>query len=133
MSNEKKKPDDHLEAVFKTVIDEARNNPAFAKRIQAALAGKGEGKAKPRVPQHSETPHTPDVHAVNILRQHGEQMLRGRLSNLRTKADLLAVAKRSGLRLTGTAAKKNASRPDIIDGIVIAAHHYDSQREAAEG
>ncbi|MGI9406857.1 MAG: hypothetical protein ACR2O4_10850, partial [Hyphomicrobiaceae bacterium] len=70
---------------------------------------------------------------VNILRQHGENMLRGRLSSLRSKSELTQVAKRSGLRLTGKAARKSASRNDLIEGIVAAAQHYDSQRSAAEG
>ncbi|MEO0619701.1 MAG: hypothetical protein AAFZ01_10540, partial [Pseudomonadota bacterium] len=72
----------------------------------------------------------PAIHAVNILRQHGEQMLRGRLTNLRTKAELAEVAKHSALRLTGTAAKKSASREEIVEGIVAAALQYDRQRES---
>ena len=128
-----KKTGDHLDAVFKIVVDEARRNPNFADRLRGALAD-GNDHAKPAKRSSTPTPSAATtLHAVNVLRQHGEQMLRGRLSNLRTKTELLQVAKRSGLRLTGKAAQKSATRPILIDGIVEAAQHYDSQREAVEG
>lgn len=125
---------DHLDTVFQIVVDEAKSNPKFADRLRAALGEKKAAKrSRPAKVNAGKAMDTPDIHAVNILRQHGEQMLRGRLSNLRTKTDLTRVAKRSGLRLTGKAAQKSATRPDLIDGIVTAAKQYDSQREAAEG
>lgn len=121
-----------LEVLFAAVIDEARQSPAFAERLAEALATSPSGKKeKSRKSAAAFDPAT--CHAVNILRQHGEAMLRGRLSAIRTKTDLTSVAKRSGLRLTGKAAQKSASRDDLIEGIVAAAQQYDSQRRVAEG
>ncbi|MEL6289773.1 MAG: hypothetical protein AAFQ42_10305 [Pseudomonadota bacterium] len=146
----------YLESLFAVVIEEARSNPAFAARLHGALAGIGNGStphdpesqrtgsAKPRrappsakpsakAPEGAPEKARPTIHAVNVLRQHGETMLRGRLSNLRTKAELGAVARASGLRLTGAAARKSASREDLVDGIVTAAIQYDRQRESVDG
>jgi len=120
-----------LEGVFREVVAEARSNPDFAKRLRDALDEKPVRTASKGSRQAAGT--RPDLHAVNILRQHGEQMLRGRLSSLRTKSDLQYVAKRSGLRLTGSAAKKTATRPELIEGIVAAAQQYNSQRQATDG
>lgn len=132
MTAKPKETSEHLDAVFKIVLEEARSNANFADRLRSALGEPATitpaQKAKSAKPSAAA-----DVHAVNILRQHGEQMLRGRLSNIRTKTDLSQVAKRSGLRLTGKAAQKSATRTDLIDGIIDAAKQYDSQREAAEG
>lgn len=124
---------ERLDAIFKVVVDEAHANADFANRLRDALNGPSSVPSqKPKVDKSKES-NAPDIHAINILRKHGEQMLRGRLSNLRTKADLAQVAKRSGLRLTGKAAKKSATRPDLIDGIVEAAIQYDRQRESVDG
>ncbi|MGI9404743.1 MAG: hypothetical protein ACR2O4_00100 [Hyphomicrobiaceae bacterium] len=127
-----------LEALFAAVVEEARRNPAFARRLANALPGNVIGEAAKKSRSKTSAKASKDFdpascHAVNILRQHGENMLRGRLSNLRTKTQLTQVARRSGLRLTGKAAQKSASRNDLIEGIVDAARHYDTQREAAEG
>ena len=141
---------DYLETLFAVVVEEARANPAFAARLAAELpiaadpadkqtpkahtarqAGTGASERKPEArPQDSKIP---DIHAVNLLRQHGAKMLRGRLSRVRTKAALQAIARRSGLRLTGKATQKSASRDELIDGIVAAAEQYVSQRESVAG
>ncbi|MEL7544882.1 MAG: hypothetical protein AAGJ70_14045 [Pseudomonadota bacterium] len=138
-----KKDDDrdvarYLETLFDVVIEEAQANPDFANRLRSALsdslaAPTSKDARQPARKRRTTASSVPAIHAVNILRQHGEQMLRGRLSNLRTKAELAAVAKNSALRLTGPAAKKSASREEIVEGIVIAAQQYDSQRESVAG
>lgn len=120
-----------VEALFDVVVDEARRNESFAKRLmsvypEAVVARTG--KAKKSVPRFDAA----EYHAVNLLRNHGEAMLRGRLSSLRTKAELREVAKRSGLKLTGRAAQKSASMFDLIEGIVEAAQHYVAQRGATK-
>lgn len=125
---------DKLDALFQVVVDEANANARFADKLRAALGTPHTAPTPDTAKEkNTKTAATPDLHAVNVLRQHGERMLRGRLSQLRTKADLLGVARRSGLRLTGKSAQKSATRPDLIDGIVEAAQQYDRQRGAADG
>ncbi len=119
-----------IAALFDVVVDEARRNRRFARRLlsvypQSVVARIETAPAKPRGAGQ------PDLHAVNILRRHGEAMLRGRLSALRTKAELRAVARASGLRLTGAAMRRSASKAEIVDGIVEAARHYLAQRRQA--
>jgi hypothetical protein len=121
---------DRLEAVFQTVVAEARANPAFADRVRRALSDAAAERPKQGTGNRKKPAGAspPNIHAVNVLRLHGEQMLRGQLSNLRTKTELLRIAKRSGLRLTGDASKRSATRSDMIEGIVVAALQYVSQR-----
>lgn len=126
--------DESLEAVIETIATEARNNPAFAARLRAALADTPEGqassataKANPR----SRLPVEAAFHAVVVLRDEGAGLLRGRLERLGTKAEIKAVAKRSGLVLTGAAAKRTATVAELVDGVVRAAEHYNAQRKAA--
>jgi len=119
-----------LAAMFAVVTEEATRNEAFAKRLlsvypEAIIA-------RIDKPQKNKSGFDAGAyHAINILRNHGESMLRGRLSSIRTKAQLKQVAKRSGLRLTGKAARASASMAQIVDGIVEAAKTYEAQRAAA--
>ena len=120
-----------VEALFHVIVEEAERNERFAKRLMSVypeVIVARTSRPKKSAPGFD----VAEFHAVNILRNHGEAMLRGRLSSLRTKADLKHVAKRSGLKLTGKALKKSASLIDIIDGIVEAAQHYVAQRGAAK-
>ena len=137
-------PEAGLDALIAVIAAEARANPDFARRLRAALDGSpqpdrahAETTAK-RPETKSETKTQAKAatepaafHAVVVLREDGAAMLRGRLERLATKTALRAVAKRSGLRLTGDAAKRSASVAEIVDGIVRAAEHYDAQRTAA--
>ena len=117
-------------ALFDVITEEAKRNETFARRLLAvypqAIVARIE---KPQ--KRNAGFDAADYHAVKILRSHGEAMLRGRLSSLRTKAELREVARRSGLKLTGKAAAKSASLAIIIDGIVEAAKTYQAQRSAA--
>ena len=66
-----------------------------------------------------------------MLRTHGENVLRGKLEQIKAVEDLRAVARLSGLLLTGPAARPKAKRGDLIEGIIAAAKHYDAQRSTA--
>ena len=124
-------PHEIAAALFDVVVQEAKRNEGFARRLMSVYPATI--VARLEKPKKSTTGFdAADYHAVNILRNHGEAMLRGRLSSLRTKAELRQVAKRSGLRLTGKAARKSAAMTDLIDGIADAALHYVAQRGAAK-
>ena len=71
------------------------------------------------------------VHAINILRLHGESALRGKLEQIKATADLKAVARASGLVLPAGMSKARPSRTELISEIIQAAKHYDAQRSAA--
>lgn len=119
-----------LAAMFAVVTEEAERNEAFAKRLLSVYPEAI--VARIEKPQKNKSGFDASAyHAINILRNHGESMLRGRLSSIRTKAQLKQVARRSGLRLTGKAARASASMAQIIDGIVEAAKTYEAQRAAA--
>jgi hypothetical protein len=120
-----------LERIFKVLLREAEQNPGLARRVFDALptgvlaaippAGKGPRK---RI-------GGPQLHAINILRTHGEAVLRGKLEQVRSASDLIGVAKLSGLVLTGRAGRAKPSRGELIEGIIAAAKHYDAQRTTA--
>jgi len=120
-----------VEALFDVIVDEAKRNERFARRLMSVYPETIVARTT-RSKTPTSTFDAAEYHAVNILRNHGTAMLRGRLSSLRTKSELTQVAKRSGLRLTGKAARKTAAMTDIIDGIVDAAEHYVAQRGAAK-
>ena len=107
-----------------------RSNEGFARRLMSVYPESVIARVN-RARKPGRTFDAAQYHAVNILRNHGEAMLRGRLSSLRSKAQLREVAKRSGLKLTGKALRKSASMADLIDGITVAARHYVDQRRAA--
>lgn len=120
-----------VEALFDVVIDEARRNEAFARRLLNVFPEAIVARVE-RPKRRRNSFDASEYHAVKILRNHGEAMLRGRLGTLRKKTNLREVATRSGLRLTGRAARANASMSEIIDGIVEAAQHYEAQRGATK-
>ncbi|MCB1547913.1 MAG: hypothetical protein KDJ41_08805 [Hyphomicrobiaceae bacterium] len=129
-----------LERLLEVIAEEARRNASFARRL-------GEAITSLEVPAGEATPETPaptrrvragvrgsqpaDLHAVNLLRRHGEGVLRGKLEQVRDTARLRAVAAASGLVLTGAAAGRRATRADLVDAIVAAARLYVAQRAAA--
>jgi hypothetical protein len=121
-----------LRRIIDAVIREAAENPAFAQRLAQAIgddlasAAKAARKPAPRKPFDAS-----QFHAVNILRQHGEAALRGKLEEVRAVEDLKSVARSSGLVLSGNAGRPRPSRTELILGIVEAAKHYDAQRSAA--
>jgi len=133
--------DSEIEAALAVLRSEFRSNPDFARRLLAALSASVNDAATPQAldktsaskPSARAQTGKEDgaFHAVVVLRDEGAAMLRGRLERLGSKAALKAVAKRSGLRLTGAAAKRTPTRADLVDGIVRAAEHYDAQRTAA--
>ncbi len=67
-----------------------------------------------------------------MLRTHGENVLRGKLEQVKAAEDLRVVARFSVLLLTGPAARPKAKRGDLDpEGIIAAAKHYDAQRSTA--
>jgi hypothetical protein len=72
---------------------------------------------------------TVDDNVIQFHKQWDE--LRGKLERVKAIEDLRAVARFSGLLLTGPAARPKATRGDTIDAIVAAAKHYDAQRSTA--
>ena len=121
---------DVLDRLFRAIVREAENNDAFARSLidalQANLAARAGKKAPARKPFDIS-----QLHAINVLRTHGENVLRGKLEQVKAVEDLRAVARFSGLLLTGPAARSKAKRGDMIEGIIAAAKHYDAQRSTA--
>ena len=122
-----------LGAIFGVIIRAAEKDPAFAQELMQALSG--------GIPENSSIGgrksslrklfDPSDFHAVNILRAHGEDALRGKLEQVRATADLRSVAMFSGLLLSGRASNSRATREDLINGIVASAKHYVAQRGAS--
>lgn len=120
-----------LNRLFAAILSEAEKNEAFARKLISALPQSvvvSFEQPKPR-PRRAFDPAA--IHAVNVLRLHGEPVLRGKLEQVRSLEDLKAVARTSGLVLVGNAAKPKATRDDVINGIISAAKHYDAQRTTA--
>jgi hypothetical protein len=120
-----------LNRLFSAILSEAEKNEAFARRLIEALPESVVVKFEQTKPRVRRAFDPSSVHAVNILRIHGEPVLRGKLEQIKPLDDLKAVAKASGLVLSGNATKPRASREDLIDGIIAAAKHYDAQRSTA--
>jgi hypothetical protein len=120
-----------LRRLFAIIVREAERNQRLARELLDVLPGAV--VTEPDKPRRTtrRTFDAASLHAVNTLRTHGDNVLRGKLEQIRQVADLKAVAKASGLVLTGKASKAGASRADLIDGIVSAAKHYDAQRTTA--
>ena len=118
-----------LGRIFAVLLEEVARNERLAGELVAAIGDATLADAPRSVRRVSFDPS--GVHAVNILRQHGEAALRGRLDEIRSIADLRSVALASGLVLSGRALKGRSSRGELIGAIVAAAKHYDSQRSAA--
>jgi hypothetical protein len=122
-----------LGAIFGVIIRAAEKDPAFAQELMGALSGgihenSSTGGQKSRLRRLFDPS---GFHAINILRAHGEDALRGKLEQVRATADLRSVAIFSGLVLSGRASNSRATREDLIDGIVAAAKHYVAQRDVA--
>jgi hypothetical protein len=120
-----------LRRLFEVVVGEAKRNPAFAKKLVDAIGQQHEVASRmPRSARRNGFDAS-QLHAVNTLRLHGEAALLGKLEQVKAMEDLKAVAKASGLVLSGSAGKARPSRTELIRGIIEAAKHYDAQRSAA--
>jgi hypothetical protein len=122
---------DTLVRIFDVVVREADRNPTLARELAQAIAGDLGAAAAAGKPSGRKPFDATRFHAVNILRQHGEAALRGKLEEVKAADDLKSVARASGLVLTGDALKGRPSRAQLISAIVDAAKHYDAQRAAA--
>lgn len=122
-----------LRRLFDVILREAESNDAFARRMLASVQGEIALACadKPKATPARRAFDASAFHAINILRLHGENVLRGKLEQVRAVEDLRAVARESGLLLCGAAARSKASRNEVIDGIIAAAKHYDAQRTTA--
>jgi len=121
-----------LGRIFGVIIRAAEKDPAFSQELMQALSSGTTEKAS--MGQKSTLRRLFDplgFHAINILRTHGEDALRGKLEQVRAAADLRLVATFSGLVLSGRASKSRATREELIKGIIAAARHYVAQRGAA--
>jgi hypothetical protein len=122
---------DAVRRLCDVIVAEAERNPEFACRLLRAVAAAGVIDRAPPPPRMAEK-RSPDVHAINVLRSHGEGALRGKLEQIKARADLKAVAAASGLVLAGEGAKGSASRAELIESIIAAAKHYDALRSVAQ-
>jgi len=120
-----------LDRVFRAIIRTAERDPVFAQELAQALCGRSPGNLSDRRKSALQRLFDPsDFHAINILRVHGEDALRGKLEQIRATADLRSVVAFSGLILSGRATSSRATREDLINGIIAAAKHYIAQRDA---
>jgi hypothetical protein len=120
-----------LDRVFRTIVRTAERDPVFAQELAQVLCGRPPGNLSDRQKPALRRLFDPsDFHAINILRAHGEDALRGKLEQIRATADLRSVVAFSGLILSGRATSTRATREDLINGIVAAAKHYIAQRDA---
>ena len=122
-----------LGRIFGVIIRAAEKDPAFAQKLMQALSqGIAENSSTGGQKSRLRRLFDPSgFHAINILRAHGEDALRGKLEQVRGTADLRSVAMFSGLVLSGSASNSRATREVLIDGIVAAAKHYVAQRDVA--
>jgi len=122
-----------LGRIFGVIIRAAEKDPAFAQKLMQALSqGIAENSSTRGQKSRLRRLFDPSgFHAINILRAHGEDALRGKLEQVRATADLRSIAMFSGLVLSGSASNSRATREVLIDGIVAAAKHYVAQRGVA--
>jgi len=122
-----------LGGIFGVIIRAAEKDPAFAQELMQVLSqGIAENSSTGGQKSRLRRLFDPSgFHAINILRAHGEDALRGKLEQVRGTADLRSVAMFSGLVLSGSASNSRATREVLIDGIVAAAKHYVAQRGVA--
>ncbi len=120
-----------LRRILDVVVREAEHNPVLSQKLAEAIDEEFAARAKIRPPAARKPFDASQYHAINILRQHGEAALRGKLEQVRAVDDLRSVAMASGLVLSGDAGKARPSRAELIAGIVEAAKLYDAQRSAA--
>jgi hypothetical protein len=119
-----------LRRLFAVIVHEAEHNPALAQRLAQALAEPLQLATAPKRTARKQF-NASQFHAVNILRSHGEDALRGKLEQVKAVEDLKSIAKASGLVLSGTACNARPLRADVINAIIAAAKHYDAQRRTA--
>jgi len=120
-----------LRRLFDAVVTEAEHNPALARKLAQAIGHELGTRPTPPKPASRRRFDATQLHAVNILRLHGEAALRGKLEQVKAIEDLKTVARASGLVLSGRAYRARPSRAELITGIIEAAKHYDAQRRAA--
>jgi len=122
-----------LGAIFGVIIRTAEKDPAFAQELMQVLStGIAENPSTDGQKSRLRRLFDPlGFHAINILRAHGEDALRGKLEQVRAAVDLRSVAMFSGLVLCDRASNSRATREVLIDGIVAAAKHYVAQRDVA--
>jgi len=121
-----------LGRLFRVIIRAAEKDPALAQELMQALSSSIAENSSTEQKSRLRSLFDPSgFHAINILRAHGEDALRGKLEQVRATADLRSVAMFSGLVLSGRAANPRATREDLINGIVAAAKHYIAQRGVA--
>ena len=121
-----------LRRVFNVIVRAAERDPVFAQEVIETLSnGIAENSSAKRKSSLRRLFEPSGLHAINILRAHGEHALRGKLEQIRATAGLRSVARFSGLILSGRACSPRASREDLINGIVAAAKHYAAQRVEA--
>jgi hypothetical protein len=120
-----------LRRLFDVVLREAEQNPALARKLARAIGEDFGSHRQPPKRANRGAFDAAQLHAVNLLRLHGESALRGKLEQIKAVEDLKTVAKASGLVLSADTGKARPSRVELITGIVEAAKHYDAQRRAA--
>jgi len=121
-----------LRRVFNVILRAAERDPVFAQEVVESLSDAITENSSAKQKSSLRRLFDPSgLHAINILRAHGEHALRGKLEQIRATADLRSVARFSGLILSGRACSPRASREDLINGIVAAAKHYAAQRVEA--
>src|SRR5262249_5573505 len=104
-----------LGAIFGVIIRAAERDPAFAQELMQALSGGiAENSSRGQKSRMRRLFDPSGFHAINILRAHGEDALRGKLEQVRATADLRSVAMFSWLVL-GRASNSRAKRDDLID------------------
>ena len=116
-----------LRQLLEVIVREAEDNPALAQKLVRALTEPA-AVSKPLARNQFDASQ---FHAINILRLHGEDALRGKLEQVRAVEDLKSIARASGLMLSGDACKPRPLRADLISAIIAAAKHYAAQRSTA--
>ena len=123
-----------LKNVFDVIVKEAKTNPEFAEKMVEALpahmVSTAKTRSKRKLDRKQKRFDANKYHAVNILRRYDAGVLEGKLLEL-TKENLKTAAAFSGLRLTGPATRKSATKAVIVKAIVDAAKHYVEQRNIA--
>jgi hypothetical protein len=120
-----------LRRLFDAILREVEQNPALGRKLAEAIDQEFYAHPRRPTPASRRAFDPSQFHAINILRLHGEAALRGKLEQVKAVDDLKAVARASGLVLSGSAFRPRPSRTELILGIVEAAKHYDAQRSAA--
>jgi hypothetical protein len=129
MGDEQCSPAALIRRLLAVLADEVDRNPRLARKIAAALPQSIARAAPAARPRGAFNPL--DYHPVKILREHGEDMLRGKLLRLNNREKLRSVAKAANLTLGPQVYRARATVADVVEAIVTAAAGYDRQRKAA--